>query len=245
MSKRPRRQKKQPKGNMTIVPSHFRTTIYTAAELRALPNLLFDVFCAINDAFDKHSSSGIDSPRFIQSGELVDLLGKEGLCAIIHSNDSILASASVIPWRPDKGGIVDSALKARPDDLVLVDKSLSYEVKAAITADTPESRGRGLVSVCIESLVSRFFTIHRGESELLLWVHLAEIQNGLYWRRRGYEQIGPTEIKPKGTWESKIDFEHSTLLKRVNSQSYGRETTVVRTTTSTPCIECNLPALKP
>jgi hypothetical protein len=203
---------------MTAAPSPLRVTIYTSAELRALPDLLHDAFLTINAAFDKHAIASIDSPRFTQSNEIIEMLGTEGLCAFVHSESDIVASASVVPWQPEAGGTIEAALRSRPDDAVLVDKRLSYEINAAMTADTPESRGRGLVSVCIEALVARVFTVRSGESELLLWVHLAEIQNGAYWRRRGYEQIGPTEMKPKGTWGSEIDFELSTLVKRVTLQ---------------------------
>jgi hypothetical protein len=194
-------------------------TIYTGTELNALPKVLHDVVQAINLAFSRHESF-FPKPRFFNPDELLEMLGPEGRCAVIHSHNSILASACIIPWSPPVGTAVAQALEQhRPNDALLVAKGRSYEIKTVITADTPEAKGKGLIGPCIEELVGR---VRRpGESELLIWVRAVEHLNGAYWRRRGYELVGELEIKGKGSWNSVSEFEYATMAKRISWEGRG------------------------
>ncbi|KAM3077917.1 hypothetical protein ACMFMF_004332 [Clarireedia jacksonii] len=195
-------------------------SIYTGEELNASPKVLHDVVHAINLAFSKHQSTGFDPPRFANTDELLEMLGSEGLCAVIRFNVTILASASIIPWSPHPDSVVAQTLsEQRPKDSLLISRGLSYEIKTAITADTPEARGKGLVGACIQELVARLRG--SGDDEMLLWVQTVEDQNGPYWRRRGYELVGPVEIKEKGMWGSTKEFRFATLVKRVSAGGSG------------------------
>lgn len=202
---------------MAVETMSHEVAVHTAADLQARRQDLERIVNAINLAFTKMSNAGFEGPRFPISTDLLTMLGPHGLCAVVCSaSGAVLASASSIPWRPDHGEVIENALKRDfPDEHGLVDKGLSYQVKAVVTAATPDARSKGLAGLCIQALVSRLSTQHPGESELLLWILLAEDQNGNYWRRRGYEQVGPVEIKPKGMWGSANDFKFATLVKKV------------------------------
>jgi GNAT superfamily N-acetyltransferase len=193
---------------------------YTAAELAASPSVLNDTLNVINIAFieRERESKGFEGPRFPTTDDFLDTLGPTGLCAVASSLDSILAAASLVPWQPTAYGAVSQALRdTRPDDFALLGKGVSYEVKAVATALSPEARGKGLPASCISKLADVVFARqHPEETTLLLWVLVAEDTMGAYWRRNGYEQVGPTEVMPKGMWESTRDFRFSTLVKRVH-----------------------------
>lgn len=188
--------------------------IYTSAELRAEPRLNASIVDVINAAFGKHEKWN-GKLRFEAADELPAQIGGDGLCAVARSGDSMLGTACLKRWRPDAGGVVDQALQERPSDVKLADAGLSYEVKAVTTVDGPESRGKGLAGVMIQALLEHVWKNRHPGKEMLLWLQLSEELNGAYWRRRGYEQIGPVEVKPKGTWGSSHDFEFLTMVKRV------------------------------
>lgn len=205
------------------LPPDYEVVIYTASDLRAAPVELGAVVAAINLAFARHETAGFHGPRFAADADLLTMLGTHGICAVLRPSpssglgqDVVRATGSAIPWRPQRGGEVEDALKAeRPDEFRLVKRNLSYEVKAVVTTASPDTRGKGLAGLCVDALVQHLAAQHPGESELVLWIQLAENQNGPYWRRRGYEQVGGVEVKPKGMWGSERDFEFATLVKKV------------------------------
>jgi hypothetical protein len=195
---------------------HFEFVIYTSKDLSTLPETLDDLFRIINLSFTQHRDH-FETPRFTNAEEFLELLGPDGICAVVRLDTRIVASASAVPWHPDVGGSVYRTLKdERPNDFLLVEQGLSYELKAAVTADAPESRRKGLVERCIGELIARVADRHAGERRLLLWVQVAEDLNGAYWRRRGFEQVGPIEVRLKGSWGSSRDFNFATLVKSVS-----------------------------
>lgn len=196
--------------------SRIDIAIYTSAELRADAQLNASIVNVINVAFSRHADFN-GKLRFEDADELPQQIGVDGLCAVARSGDAILGTASFKRWRPVAGGAVDEALREHPEDLKLADAGLSYEVKAVATVDSPESRGRGLAGVMIQALLEQVQRERHPRKDILLWLQLSEEQNGAYWRRRGYEQIGPLEVLPKGTWGSTHDFEFLTMVKRMPS----------------------------
>lgn len=197
--------------------SNINIIIYTKSDLQANTTLNNTIVDVINACFRKHVAFR-GKLRFEDPSELADELGSEGLCAVAYLQDDILGSASIRQWRPAAGGVVDKALHEQPSDLKLAQAGLSYEAKAIVTVDSPLSRGKGLAGTMIQALVEKVQQRHPGE-ELLLWLQLGEEQNGPYWRRRGYERVGPVEIKPKGTWGSTHDFEFCTMVRRIPGAS--------------------------
>jgi GNAT superfamily N-acetyltransferase len=187
--------------------------VYTQSDLQANPTLNSCVVDVINKAFQKHASFR-SKPRFEHASELPTQLGTDGLCAVARLQDRLLGSASLCTWRPTAGGVVDEAFRERTADLELADAGLSYEAKAIGTVDEPLARGKGIAGIMMQALLEQVQARHPGE-DLLLWIQLSEEHNGAYWRRRGYEQVGPVEIKPKGTWGSPKPFEFCTMVKRI------------------------------
>ena len=206
-----------------LVPvfGHIPITIYTAAELEADPELNRTLVNIINGAFASHKNFKSDKPRFEHENELCQTIGNDGICAVARSAGTIVGSAGLRTWRPQAGGVVDDAFRTRPEDLKLADNGLSYELKAISTVNAPEWRGKGLAGVLTQALVRKVQEDRHPGKDILLWVQLSEAQNGAYWRRRGYEQVGPVEIMPKGTWGSYHDFEFLTMVKRIKPDSRG------------------------
>jgi hypothetical protein len=194
-------------------PEDLPILFYSLRELSADPELSTKIADLINACWTKHKGFQ-NKPRFANTAELWEMLGEDGICAVAMSGTEMVGSASLRSWRPD--GVVDEALRReRPLDAELVDQGLSYEVKAVVTLDSPISRGRGLSGFMIQALLSQVQRRHHGE-EILFWLQIAEEQNGSYWRRRGgYEQVGPVEIKPQGTWGALKDFEFLTMVQRM------------------------------
>ena len=151
------------------------------------------------------------------------MLDQDGLCSVVRLDGRIVASAALVPWSPEVGGPIDEAFrKERKDDIVLVEQGLSYEVKGAFVLDTPETTRKGLIERCTRELVGRLAERHGSNTDILLWIQIAEDRNGLgdYWRRRHYELVGPIEIKPKGLWGADHDFRFATSVKRINIQTF-------------------------
>jgi hypothetical protein len=194
-------------------PEDLPIVFYSPQKLRTDLELSNRIADLINACWTKHKGFQ-NKPRFENTVELWEMLGEDGICAVAIAGKEMVGSASLRSWRPD--GVVDDALRReRPRDAELVDRGLTYEVKAIVTLDSPMSRGRGLSGVMIQGLLSQVQKRHRGE-DVLFWLQIAEEQNGPYWRRRGgYEQVGPVEIKPKGTWGALRDFEFLTMVQRM------------------------------
>lgn len=210
-------------GLPTIPQVHIK--IYTSADLQADPHLNNSIVDVVNAAFTRHASFN-SKLRFEYPEKLVEQIGTDGLCAVAYSGDSqdsssatMLGTASLRHWHPTPGGVVDDALREdRPAaDLKLVEAGLSYELKAIATVDGPESRGKGLAGVMTQTLLEYVQEKRHQGRDVLLWLQLSEEQNGDYWRRRGYEQVGPVEVMPKGTWGATHDFEFLTMVKRMQA----------------------------
>ncbi|RMZ78960.1 hypothetical protein DV737_g3725, partial [Chaetothyriales sp. CBS 132003] len=192
--------------------------VVSLAELADDPVLLHELVDAINTAFRGQENFPSDRLRYQYDSEMVDESSGDRLCAVMRLEGKIIATASVEQCRPAAGGPVDLALKTtRPSDFLLAEEGLIWEVKAVATMDSPETRGRGLAGQCIVALQHEIVS-HNSlarEKGLLLWIQTIEKQNGIYWRRRGYELVGQSELKPAGTWGATSGFWHSTLVKRL------------------------------
>jgi hypothetical protein len=91
-------------------PPSFPITIYRISEFLSQPDLLHSLVTMINNAYLKHKEfeAGL---RFEYDLQMVEHLGESGICAVMHSGETIVATASLIKWRPPTGGPVDEALK--------------------------------------------------------------------------------------------------------------------------------------
>jgi hypothetical protein len=199
---------------------NFMITIRTLSDIASDPDLLHNLVSIINKAFRAPGSAFQSSRlRFEYDEEMIEQIGSDALCAIMTLDGRIIASACLKQWRPPRGGIIEAALKQEsPDDYqLLCEEGLSWEVKAVVTADEPLTRNKGLAGRCVDVLLDQVMTQYTLSTSkgLLLWVQVIEIQAGAYWRRRGYEQVGPSELKPRGMFGSFADFWYTTLCKRI------------------------------
>jgi hypothetical protein len=199
----------------------FQITTHRLSDLASNPNSLHTLVSMINNAF-RTSGAAFQSSRlrFESDSEMIEQIGPDALCAIMTLDGRVVASACLKAWRPPQGSLVDASLKEdRPDDYALLSEpGLSWEVKAVVTVDEPLTRGKGLAGRCVDVLLAQITTqypLSRSKC-LLLWVQVIEIQAGAYWRRMGYEPVGPSELKPKGTFGSFADFWYTTLCKRIH-----------------------------
>jgi hypothetical protein len=209
----------------------FVITIRPLSDLASDPDLLHNLVSIINKAFRAPRSAFQSSRvRFEYDEEIIEQIGSDALCAIMALDGRIIASACLKQCRPPREGIIEAALKQeRPDDYELTyEVGLSWEVKAVVTVDEPLTRSMGLASRCVDALLDQVMTKYplSKSKGLLLWVHVIEIQAGAYWRRRGYEPVGPSELKKKGTFGSFADFWYTTLCKRMQPGMLGCTTNV-------------------
>ena len=205
-------------GSLSPASPEVSTSFYNREDFQNNPRLTQEVVDVINTAFRTHSENiGFHKheDRFSTPAGLPEMLGPHGICAVARIDNIIGATGALIPWRPKVGGIIDDALKLdRPDDFALAETGNSYEVKTVTTVEGPTTARKGLASRIVDALIVEGDKRHPGE-DVLLWVQIAEEQAGPYWRKRGYERVGPIEIKPAGTWSSENPFQFLTLVKRV------------------------------
>lgn len=78
--------------------SSTRIELFTAADLSARPAFLHILVELVNLAFS--GKDGFPVPRFLSDNELIESLGKEGLCAVMFdgATDEPIATASTKLW---------------------------------------------------------------------------------------------------------------------------------------------------
>ena len=84
--------------------------LLTMHDLSQRPDLLHDLVAFINLAYARPDKSET-LPRFSHPQTLLDENGSDGLCAIIISQSTIIATASFRKWRPEPCGQVDELFK--------------------------------------------------------------------------------------------------------------------------------------
>lgn len=123
----------------TTPTAQVKITFHTAKDLEADPRLNRQLIDVINVAYSSYETFRSDKLRFTEQNGLWDTIGADGICAVAWVKNAIGGTASLIPWRPQRGGMVDEALRTeRPGDYVLAEEGLSYEIKAISTA--PEAK---------------------------------------------------------------------------------------------------------
>jgi GNAT superfamily N-acetyltransferase len=195
-------------------------TIYTVGEIADSPKLLHQVVSLINFEYARKDLEFCAGLRFPRQADFLEQFGREALCAVIGVGERVVATATAGKWREIEGSSADQSFKRqRPKDIALVDAGQSYEVKGVATMEHPVTRGKGLAIRCISALEDAILASNGG-SDVLLWLHTAEFQNGPYWQRRGFETVY-TEEKPKGYWDAFEPFTFLTMVKRVKNTVKG------------------------
>jgi hypothetical protein len=90
---------------------------------------------------------------------------------------------------------------------------------AVASRNSPSYRKQGFTSRCIDALIVHFSSrIPESISipaSLKLWVIVVEEVNRVYWRKRGFEQVGEELIRPKGAWNAAREFGLINMMKVV------------------------------
>jgi GNAT superfamily N-acetyltransferase len=189
--------------------------VYNIDDLSNNPKLLREIVALVNDAYWVAEVDFAPSLRFPRDRDMIDQLGPALLCAVIRSGDRVVATASLTPFRESRGSEADEKFREMcPDDYALAEQGDSYEVKAVAVSNDPGTRKKGLATLCIRALEDAVRMRNEGR-DVLFWLHTEEKANGAYWRRRGYRAVH-IERKPEGFWGALMEFEYTTLVRRVS-----------------------------
>jgi len=74
---------------------------------------------------------------------------------------------------------------------------------------------QGLPIKLLHALENRLLSQQPSPTIAKFWMAAVDECTGDYWRRKGYTQIGEVYSKPKGTWNSLVDFHVIKLVKTV------------------------------
>lgn len=206
-------------------------TLFTPPELKANPQLPTSITQLVNNAF--YRSKDIDplkwsntTFRFSNEGELHTLLGDEGsVIALIFDGSGVakeaekvngkenrkpVACAAAVPW---KGGWAREG----------AGEESGWEIKIVSVDGDSKYHHRGLAVQLLNFLDSYLVANARaalqregkqGEGVLTLWILAAECINGVYWRKKGYQEVRK-KVEGPGVWSCKTSFEMVVLRKDV------------------------------
>ena len=206
-------------------------TLFTPSDLKSNPTLSKSITQLVNDAF--YRSKDIDPVkwsnttfRFSNEGELHTLLGDEGsVIALIFDESGVakeaekvngkenmkpVACAAAVPW---KGGWARES----------AGKESGWEIKIVSVDGDPKYHHRGLAVQLLNFLELYLVANARaalqregkqGEGVLTFWILAAECINGVYWRKKGYQEVRK-KVEGPGVWSCKTSFEMVVLRKDV------------------------------
>jgi hypothetical protein len=179
--------------------------ILTAEELKVEQTLCIPLVSMINEAYSKREGEGLLS-RFSDPDAIWKELGNNGLCVILQDpehGDIPVAVAGAKRWK--KGGCGEGG----GEDL------REWEISPVATRINPSYRKKGLVDRCLAVLYSALLERVEEGQKLKLWVQVVENYYGDYWRRKGYNQVGPEWIIAKGVWHKDYGFTLIDMCKNI------------------------------
>lgn len=216
-------------------------TLFSLAELRANRDLVASIISLANDAFlrpkkldpVKWDSTGLRFPTIDSYLEMLD--GKSVVALIFDdtttndyadlnksTNDSavdgrraerkVIACAAAVPWQ---GGWTKEG--AGTED--------GWEIKAVCVDGEAKYLRRGLAVQLLAGLEQHPVKLQLREQvggiekqpsqgKLSLWILAAECLNGVYWRKRGYQEVRRS-TQGAGVWGCQTSFEIVVLRKDV------------------------------
>jgi hypothetical protein len=217
-------------------------TLYIPSDLKANKTLSTSVTKLINNAFYRSKESdpvkwSNDTFRFPTEDALHVMLGDEGsVMAVIfdnsqkapvtngngngnESNGDVVACAAAVPW---KGGWMKEGANTES----------GWELKTVCVDGDPKYHHRGLAVKVMRFLEEYLVANTRrqlqrvgkeGKGTLTLWILAAECINGIYWRKKGYQEVR-RKNEGMGVWSCMTSFEMVVLKKEVtfdvNSRSW-------------------------
>ena len=198
-------------------------TLLTPTRLKSNPALTDKIIALINDAFERSKISepkkweGPSGKRFpTRDSYLEGLIGETGIVAVTFDDEEPVAVAAAVPW---KGGWEKEGASVEQ----------GWEIKAVAVHGDARYLHRGLAVELYAFLqqylikqekarLSKNPELKAGGQSLLrhvtLWILAAECINGVYWRKRGYQEVR-RKTCGKGTWGCLTSFEMVVLRKDV------------------------------
>ncbi|KAI8931091.1 hypothetical protein NX059_012102 [Plenodomus lindquistii] len=159
--------------------------------------------------FDENGSSERDAKIRVKSGDSAP--GSTTDAATRYRGGKVIACAAAVPW---KGGWSKEGAGTET----------GWEIKTVCVDAHPNYLHKGLAVRLLAALERYVMERERSrlhakggnnkEGHVDLWILTAECQNGVYWRKRGYEKVR-SKIEGKGVWSCKTSFEMTVLRKHV------------------------------
>jgi hypothetical protein len=191
--------------------------LYHAKEIRANPTLAATLTAFVNKGFMAQTKiphaveiwADFSTGRFKSPNEINEMLGPDGLFAVIYDGEAPVAVAGGVPW---KQGSQELALEGET----------GYEIKT-VTVD-PTVVKKGLATRCMGVVIKKLIEIEEkkraengtvGDGKLKLWIQSTEYVNGDYWRGRGYKDMRNYKM-PAGFWSARIPFTMLVQAKEVD-----------------------------
>ncbi|ORX93545.1 hypothetical protein BCR34DRAFT_580436 [Clohesyomyces aquaticus] len=167
--------------------------------------------------------------RFPSTTSLSEMLGTEGLMAVIYDNSDAevkltgnakgkaVACAAAVPW---KGGWESDGK----------DSDGGWEIKTVCVDGDPKYLRKGLALTVLAFLEKQLIEMElkrrvgAGTDDvgrrLKLWIQAAECINGAYWKKRGYTEV-KRKVYEKPTWGCLTNFELVVGVREVELPSKG------------------------
>jgi GNAT superfamily N-acetyltransferase len=128
----------------------------------------------------------------------------------VAASKKVVACAAAVPW---KGGWMKEG----------ADTELGWELKTVCVDGDPKYHHRGL-AVKLMSFLEDWLVANtksqlqkdgkKGKGTLALWILAAECINGVYWQKKGYQEVR-RKTEGVGVWSCKTSFEMLVLKKEV------------------------------
>ena len=128
----------------------------------------------------------------------------------VAASKKVVACAAAVPW---KGGWMKEG----------ADTELGWELKTVCVDGDPKYHHRGL-AVKLMSFLEDYLVANtksqlqregkEGKGTLALWILAAECINGVYWGKKGYQEVR-RQTEGVGVWSCKTSFEMLVLKKEV------------------------------
>jgi hypothetical protein len=177
--------------------------LYHASAIRADSNLASALRSFINEGYRylspesaKNWSTVYGGDRLPNPDSIHQVLGDDGLLAVVFDGVTPVACAAAQRWKHDHEGY------AEPNED-------GWEILMVTTH--VDSMRRGLAGRCVDALVgdlvrqARDDQSRNGQAPLKVWVHAVEDLNGPYWRKKGWKEVR-SYTRPAGHWGSKNGY---------------------------------------
>ena len=206
---------------MTSTPWLLAPVYYTRAYLQTDPPLTTRIISLVNDAFARSQKSDpekwgqIPEIRFPDNDSYFDMLGDEGIVAMIFDDDTrdrkVVAVAAALPWKggwKKEGAGIEEGWEIKA---VAVDGDARY-LRQGLAMQLYSFLEKSLITMSKKWGMSTTGRPFNQNDQLPFWILAAECINGVYWRKKGYELVRK-DVHVAPTWGVSTCFELFVLRK--------------------------------